>query len=86
MKGVGDFAREGRPADYYTKENLLFLPGADYQKHRRLRRPYFGLAMNTKLFRNNPDGLKPELRLGQIQFPTRTVLFGTRPAGRAEST
>ena len=67
-------SRQGRPADFYTKENFLFLPGAEYPKE-RLERPYFGIAINTKLFRRDRDGNKPDLRLSQIEVPERTVLF-----------
>ena len=74
MKGVGDFAKEENPSGFYSRQNILYLPGAPYPaKH--LDRPYFAYAINTKLFRKGPDGKKPNLHLAAVQYPTRTVLF-----------
>lgn len=73
-KGVGDFA--STPRDYYTKENLLFLPGAKYpETDRKLVNPLFAIAMNTKLQRTDEDGKKSTVKMTQITNPSRTVLF-----------
>jgi prepilin-type processing-associated H-X9-DG protein len=74
-KSAGDFSKENRPAAFYTPENVLYLPGANYPESKRLERPYFAIAMNTKLFRKGKDGLKPDVRLSNIQNTSRTVAF-----------
>jgi hypothetical protein len=75
MKSAGDFARENRPAAFYTAENLLYLPKAQYPEARRLDRPFFAVAMNTKLKHRNPDGSVRMAKLSEIQNLSRTVLF-----------
>jgi len=75
QKGVGDFVKEGREAAFYTKENMLFLPGAAYPEGRKAAKPYFAIAINGKLIRKDKDGKKPETRLNNIVNPTRTVIF-----------
>ena len=53
-KGVGDYA--STPANYYSKGNLLFLPGAQYPiAADRLLKPYFAFAINTKLQRKDKE-------------------------------
>ena len=74
-KCAGDFSKEGRPAAFYTGENLLHLPGAEYPDSKKLQRPYFAIAMNTKLFRKDKDGKKPEVKISNIQNTSRTVAF-----------
>ena len=73
-KGVGDFANN--PRDYYTKANLLFLPGATYpDNEKRLVAPLFAIAVNTKIHRKDDEGKKNPVKLSQITVPSRTVLF-----------
>jgi hypothetical protein len=72
-KSVGDYASTRR--EFYHSSNLLFVPGADYPIKRQLARPYFGIAINTKLQRKNADGRKTDLKLSDIVNPARTVLF-----------
>lgn len=73
-KGVGDYLNS--PRDFYTKENLLFLPGAQYPANdKKLIRPLFAFAMNTKLQRKDASGLKSKAKLSQIVLPSRTVAF-----------
>lgn len=72
---VGDFANS--PREFYTKDNLLFVPGATYpDEGKKLRQPLFAIAINTKLQRKDPDtGKKAALKTAQIISPTRTALF-----------
>lgn len=73
-KGTGDFA--GIPRDYYTKQNILFLPGAKYpDSDRKLANPIFAIAMNTKLQRKDIDGRKSGLKMDMITNPARTVML-----------
>lgn len=73
-KGVGDYANS--PRDFYGKENLLFLPGAQYPtSDKKLIRPLFAFAMNTKLQRKDESGQKSKAKLSQITLPSRTVAF-----------
>jgi prepilin-type N-terminal cleavage/methylation domain-containing protein len=72
-KGVGDYANT--PRDFYSKDNLLFLPGASYpETDKKLGRPLFAIAINTKLQRRDDAGNKGA-KLTQITQPARTVIF-----------
>lgn len=71
---VGDYATD--PRAYYTKDNMLFLPGAIYpESDKKLVRPLFAVAINTKLQRKDEEGNKPKLKIMHIAEPARTVLF-----------
>src|SRR5688572_22658963 len=73
-RSVGDYAIT--PREYYTKENILFLPGAAYPEwDKKLVQPLFAIAINTKLQRKNSEGKKAALKLGQIGKASKTVLF-----------
>jgi len=72
-KGLGDFAKEGRIAAYYTNENVTFLPGAPYPK--KTDKPYFALAINFKLQRKDKEGKKGDVKFNHIAVPELTVLF-----------
>ena len=80
-KTVGDFARENRTAAFYSKDNVIFLPGATYPEgDKKMTKPHFAIAINTKLHRkakSTPGGdeKKPDIRLQNILNPGRTVLF-----------
>ena len=69
-KGVDQYA--SNPQAFYSKENILFLPGARYpEPDIKLARPLFAIAINTKLQRKAEEPVK----LAQITHPARTVLF-----------
>jgi len=72
-KGAGDYART--PADFYTDDNILFLPGANYPDKKKLLEPMFAIAFNTKLQRNDPSGEKQRTRMDQITNPAKTVVL-----------
>jgi len=72
-KGVGDYAT--KPRDFYTAQNILYLPGAKYPADDSiLREPLFAIAINTKLARK-VEGKKEPVKLSQITHVTKTVLF-----------
>lgn len=72
-KSVAQYA--SNPQAYYSKENLLFIPGAKYpESEKKLAAPLFAIAINTKLQRKSETGDKTA-RLSQITNPARTVLF-----------
>jgi prepilin-type N-terminal cleavage/methylation domain-containing protein len=77
QKSVGEFALN--PRDYYTKQNILFLPGATYpDTDKKLVQPLFAIAVNTKLQRKDPDDAtakKEPLKINSITDPARTVMF-----------
>ena len=84
QKGVGDYAADATSkARYYTKANLLYLPGANYPLgDLRLAKPFFAFAVNTKLQRKSKG--QGKARLSQITNPARTVAFleeGLPPEG-----
>lgn len=73
-KPVGEYVND--PRAFYTKDNLLYLPGATYPENdKKLVRPLFAVAINTKLQRKDEGGKKPPLRMANIAEPARTVLF-----------
>lgn len=73
QKSVALYASD--PREFYSKENVLFLPGAQYpDSDRRLARPLFAIAINTKLQRKK-DGPEKSVKIQQIANPSRTVLF-----------
>lgn len=72
-KGAGDYS--SYPATFYTDENILFLPGANYPDKKKLNDPMFAIAFNTKLQRTDPSGLKDRTRMDQITNPAKTVVL-----------
>jgi prepilin-type processing-associated H-X9-DG protein len=60
---------------FYTDENILFLPGANYPDKKKFGTPMFAIAMNTKLERTEPDGKVARAKLSDIGNPGRTVSF-----------
>jgi prepilin-type processing-associated H-X9-DG protein len=70
-KGVGDYVNS--PEAFYTDENILFLPGANYPDKKKLINPLFAIAYNTKLQRTNPDGSKSKTMMKDITKQERTV-------------
>ena len=71
---VGEYAIA--PRDFYSKDNLLYLPGATYPEgDKKLVQPLFAIAINTKLQRKNEDDKKPPVKLAQIPKAAKTVLF-----------
>jgi prepilin-type N-terminal cleavage/methylation domain-containing protein len=82
QKSVADFVNEDRTAAFYERENVLYLPGAQYPEGKKLVKPYFAIAINTKLHRkekdsapSSTDSKKRDVRYGNIEKPERTVLF-----------
>ncbi len=74
QRTAGDFASD--PRAFYTKTNVLFFPGAKYPDgDRRIERPLFAVAMNSRLQRKDEFGNKSDRRLAQAQRPSSTVLF-----------
>ena len=79
-KGVGDFGNSvAGLTSYYSRENILFLPGAQYPAPAtRLGKPYFAYAINTKLQRKTDKksiATKNKAKMSQITRPSRTVAF-----------
>lgn len=73
QKSVAQYA--ANPQAFYSKENILFLPGAKYpDSDKKLARPFFAIAINTELQRMDKNG-KKSVKLAQISNPARTVLF-----------
>jgi prepilin-type N-terminal cleavage/methylation domain-containing protein/prepilin-type processing-associated H-X9-DG protein len=73
-RNVADFA--STPRAFYTKDNILFLPGATYpDSERKLVKPLFAIGINNKLQKKDPEGKKPVAKRSQITNPTRTPLF-----------
>src|SRR5687767_5891011 len=70
-KTAGDFANS--PTTFYSEENLLFLPGANYPDKKKFIQPLFAIAFNTKLQRKDAQGKKERTKLESITQPGRTV-------------
>lgn len=83
-KEAGDYA--GNPRAFYAKQNVLFLPGADYKKSdAKLTRPQFAFAMNSRLQRAS-FGTKDGFGTAQISEPSRTALFFEQGVSGEEKT
>ena len=74
-KSVGDFVKESNESAFYTDANMLHLPGAIFPDKRKMAKPLFAIAMNTKLHRKDRDGRKSDTKISAVQKPTRTVVF-----------
>ena len=74
-KHVAEYA--SNPQAFYSKDNILFLPGAKYpDSTRKLAQPLFAIAINTKLQRKDKaTGVKAEVRAIDITHPARTILL-----------
>ncbi len=74
QKTVGEFATS--PRDFYTKANLIWLPGAKYpESDKKLKEPLFAIAINTKLSQKDASGTKEPPKMSMVQRPSRTVMF-----------
>lgn len=74
-KSVGDFVKESNESAFYTGANMLHLPGAIFPEKRKMAKPLFAIAMNTKLHRKDRDGRKSDVKISAVQKPARTVIF-----------
>lgn len=74
-KAPADYVTEGRPAAFYTKENVLFLPGAAYPESKKQQQPLFAIAINGKLQRKDQDGKKNDVRLQNVASASNVVVF-----------
>lgn len=72
-KSAADFSSS--PSAFYTTENVLFLPGADYPQGKKLRDPLFAIAMNSKLQRKDAAGKESPTKLADITQGARTVVL-----------
>ncbi|MEP4078803.1 type II secretion system protein [Haloferula sp.] len=64
------------PRRFYEDTYPLYLPGAPYpSSDKKLGKPYFAMAMNSRLQRKDDDGVKLRGRLSQIRSASRTVAF-----------
>ena len=74
QKAVGQYV--SNPGAFYTKENILYIPGAQYPDNdKKLASPMFAVAINSRLQRKDVGGEKGPTRIAQIVNPSRTVLF-----------
>lgn len=72
---VGEIGQKN-PADLYRTDYPLFMPGAPYPgPDKRQAKPYFAVAMNSRLQRKNDEGVKKQGRYEQIQEPAKTVIL-----------
>lgn len=76
-RGVADYANA--PETFYRKDNLLYLPGAEYpEMGKALAEPVFAFAMNSRIQRkrsSDPAAAKPDVRLSNFKDHSRTVAF-----------
>lgn len=64
------------PERMYEESFPLYLPGAPYPSgDKKLGKPYFAIAMNSRLQRKDDDGIKKPGTLTSIEDPSRTVAF-----------
>ena len=75
-KGVADLVDEGTMEAFYHEDYPLFIPGAPYpEEAKRLSRPRFAIAMNSRLQQKDDAGVKRRGTLGEIEKPEKTVTF-----------
>jgi prepilin-type N-terminal cleavage/methylation domain-containing protein/prepilin-type processing-associated H-X9-DG protein len=80
-KSVADLARENQVAVFYSAECPLWLPGANYPEKKQGIKPYFAMALNSKLSRKDRDGNtageagRPQMKFSDIKDTARTVVF-----------
>jgi len=75
------------PAQFYSDGYPLYLPGAPYPRsNKKLGKPIFAIAMNSRLQRKDEDGIKKQGTLAAIQAPERTVIFLERGMKRDKKT
>jgi type II secretory pathway pseudopilin PulG len=72
-KGAG--AYRDAPSDFYTDENIVYLPGANYPDQKKFMYPMFAIAFNTKLQRKDANGKKERTRMEQVTNPAKTVVL-----------
>lgn len=71
---VADLADQ--PEAFYSEGYPLTVPGAAYPKgEKKFKKPYFAIAMNSRLQRKGDDGYKDQEVISTIQDPVRTVVF-----------
>ena len=68
-KGAGEFSTE----TFYSDENIVYLPGANYPDVKKAEQPMFAIAYNTKLQRKDAAGKKERLKMSQITDASKTV-------------
>lgn len=74
-KSVGELGLTN-PAGLYLESHPLFIPGAPYPgPSKRLAKPAFAVAMNSRLQRKDDEGVKKQGRFEQIQEPAKTVVL-----------
>lgn len=74
-RGVGEIGMKD-PAELYSVSHPLYIPGAPYPTGaKRLAEPSFAVAMNSRLQREDEDGVKRQGRLAHIEEPSRTVVL-----------
>ena len=75
------------PQRMYDDHYPLYLPGAPYPKsNKKLGKPYFAMAMNSRLQRKNDEGIKIRGTLSSIRATANVrFLIATVPPGAARS-
>lgn len=77
-QSVGELGTSN-PAGMYLESYPLHIPGAPYPRgDKRLGKPLFAVAMNSRLQRKAEDGVKKQGKYEQIQEPAKTVVLMER--------
>ena len=80
---VGELA--SNPRAFYKSDYPLMLEWAPYPRtDKKLLRPYFSVAMNSRLQRKNAEGIKIRGNLNSVVSPSQTVIFFERGLPRDE--
>lgn len=73
---VGEIAEAGSPEAFYEESYPLTVPGAPYPKgEKKFKKPYFAIAMNSRLQRKDDAGIKDPKVISTVEDPVRTVVF-----------
>ena len=74
-KTVGEIGKED-PEEFYQNPCPLFLPDAPYPKSdKKFTRPYFAVAMNSRLQQQDEEGTKVRGSISSFLQPESTVVF-----------
>lgn len=74
---VGALATD--PGAFYNEAYPLFFKGAEYPDgDKKFGKPFFAVAMNSRLQRRDDDGLKKQGSIAHVAVPARTVIFFER--------
>ncbi|MFM7181879.1 MAG: type II secretion system protein [Verrucomicrobiales bacterium] len=82
---VGALATD--PGTFYNDAYPLYFKGAKYpDDDKKLSKPFFAVAMNSRIQRRGEDGQKKQGSIAHLSVPARTVIFFERGLPKEDKT